>query len=118
MLIVTVIPDTNNGEGLTFGICHYILGIYGVSFLYRDIVLIGSRKSIKTFFKFWRIYDLLMHCLLFTGILMRFLTYQDVQKFIHGKLLNNENFEETAVRNSLMVSRILLSLTATLSLNR
>ena len=116
--MVTAVPDFDEENNLTFGVFHWGLGVYGVAFLYRDLVLMLSRKSIRTFFKFWRIYDLLMHIMLFTGILMRYLTYQDIQHFLHDHVLGGTGFEERAVKNSLVVSRILLSLTATLSLNR
>ena len=116
--MVTVIPDFDDDGNLSFGVFHWGLGVYGTAFLYRDLVLMLSRKSIRTFFKFWRIYDLMMHVMLFTGIVMRYLTYNEIQHFLHNHVLGGTGFEERAVKNSLLVSRILLSVTATASLNR
>merc|ERR1712018_607063 len=45
---------------------HFFLTIYTVSMLWSDIQTIMSLKSIKTYFKFWRVFDLALHmCLLF-----------------------------------------------------
>ena len=115
ILMVVLTPDSDEKGLLTFGFIHYGLGVYASAYLFKDLCLMLVRKSLKTYFKFWRVLDLVTDLLLFIGIIMRFLTYHKIQHIVHEHILGTE-FEEQAIRNALLASRIMLSLSATSSL--
>ena len=115
ILMVVLTPDSDEKGLLTFGFIHYGLGVYASAYLFKDLCLMLIRKSLKTYFKFWRVLDLVTDLLLFIGIIMRFLTYHKIQHIVHEHILGTE-YEEQAIRNALLASRIMLSLSATSSL--
>ena len=115
ILMVVLTPDSDEKGLLTFGFIHYGLGVYASAYLFKDLCLMLVRKSLKTYFKFWRVLDLVTDLLLFIGIIMRFLTYHKIQHIVHEHILGTE-YEEQAIRNALLASRIMLSLSATSSL--
>ena len=115
ILMVVLTRDSDEKGLLTFGFIHYGLGVYASAYLFKDLCLMLTRKSLKTYFRFWRVLDLVTDLLLFIGIIMRFLTYHKIQHIVHEHILGTE-FEEQAIRNALLASRIMLSLSATSSL--
>ena len=60
------VMDSHNETEYSMG--HFFLTIYTVSMLWSDIQTIMSLKSIKTYFKFWRVFDLALHMCLFFAV--------------------------------------------------
>ena len=55
----------------------YACAIYTISMIWHDIQAISTLKSIKTFFKFWRVFDLIMHIFFIMAILVKLIFQND-----------------------------------------
>ena len=58
-------------QSYCFSALHWILGIYAVSMLWQDLVSFLNVRSFWTFFKFWRMYDLVLHIGLALALILR-----------------------------------------------
>ena len=55
----------------------YTCAIYTVSMIWHDIQAISTLKSVKTFFKFWRVFDLIMHIFFIMAIIGKLIFKHD-----------------------------------------
>ena len=51
--------------------------MYTISMIWHDIQAISTLKSIKTFFKFWRVFDLIMHIFFIMAIAVKLIFQND-----------------------------------------
>ena len=70
VFVATLQPDVDE-TGLLFTPCHVLLGLYGLGFFFKDAVTLMTRRSLRSFFKFWRIYDFLLYATLLVGLSVR-----------------------------------------------
>jgi hypothetical protein len=73
-IMVTVLKPSSPGFEHTrddFKWYHAVLTIYAVSFLWKDLQMVIVLRTLRTFFKFWRAFDLIMHICLAAACVMR-----------------------------------------------
>ena len=72
VLIVGAILEKAIDESvLCFGNFHRFLTLYVISMLWADLNSLRNARSITTFFKFWRVYDLVLHVMLAFALIFR-----------------------------------------------
>ena len=86
-------PDHGPTE---FHIGYFVLSVYNVSILYQTIV---NSRYIRTYFSFWKVFDMFMHLLLFVTLTCKivrteFYSYEDLKVCINTSDLEpfSENF--------------------------
>ena len=69
MILTTILlkNDVQDDSHREFRYYYFFLTFYAITMFWNDIHCMVSLKSFKTFFKFWRVYDLTMHILLVIG---------------------------------------------------
>ena len=59
------------GKSNTFSNAYIILSIFALSMLWQDLYSFFTHKSISSYFKFWRVYDMIMHLGLAIALCLR-----------------------------------------------
>jgi hypothetical protein len=86
--------ETSTFEDVRFEFYHYILSIYSISMLWQDFLTLITLRSYKAYFKFWRVYDLLLHITLFLALLFRLLQVQNFSFRLHLGICDDKTSSE------------------------
>ena len=71
LLVGAILEKALSGMNLCYGHYHRMLTFYVISMLWQDYNSLRNARSIKTFVKFWRMYDLIIHLALAFTLLFR-----------------------------------------------
>ena len=71
LLVGAILEKAVTGMNLCYSNWHCFLTFYVMSMLWEDYYLLRNARSIKTFVKFWRMYDLIMHIALAFSLVFR-----------------------------------------------
>ena len=77
LMIGAILEKAIGGSNLCFGYFHRLLTLYVVSMLWNDWNTLRNARSLKTFIKFWRVYDLILHIALAFAIFFRIIRVLD-----------------------------------------
>ena len=50
---------------------YFLLSIYAISMIWNDFHVMFTLKSLRTYFKFWRVFDLILHIFLITALISK-----------------------------------------------
>lgn len=124
LLIWTIFDEQFEDPNLKtiFSKKHILLSYFALSMLWQDFHILYEVRSISTYFKFWRIFDLILHCALTTALtcrLVRTISYNSLVDIC----FNEETVEECEyyhiIKDTLdSLERILIAYVATASINR
>ena len=108
VLIVGAILEKAIAESvLCFGNFHRFLTLYVISMLWADLNSLRNARSITTFFKFWRVYDLVLHVLLAFALIFRSIRVLDPAATDCS--CSVESCNRTSISNSTVTTSIDLS---------
>lgn len=92
--ILAPITDVNLGKDRDVFDWYYVaLTVYSLAMLWHDFLSLITLRSLKTFFKFWRVYDLLLHLCLFSGLVTRYVMLD--QYPCHNNITNGTGIDGT-----------------------
>ena len=74
LLIGAIIEKSVYGNEFCFGVYQSMLMIYVISMMWQDFSTLSNVRTFKTYFKAWRVYDLIMHMALFFALFFRAIT--------------------------------------------
>ena len=59
------------GKSETFSNGYITLLFFGISLIWQDLYSFSTHRSLTSYFKFWRVYDMLMHLGLMIALILR-----------------------------------------------
>ena len=71
LIVGAILEKAIGGSNLCFGSFHRLLTIYVISMLWADLNSLRNARSVKTFVRFWRVYDLVLHITLAFALMFR-----------------------------------------------
>ena len=92
LLIGAMVEKSVDGNAFCFGEYQILLTIYVISMIWQDFLSIMNVRTLKTYFKLWRVYDLIMHMALFLALVFRAITEILIR--------NNPDMEEYSCKGS------------------
>jgi hypothetical protein len=74
LLIGAILNKSVDGNGFCFEGYQILLTVYVISMIWHDLSTLSNVRTFRTYFKLWRVYDLIMHLALILALLFRALT--------------------------------------------
>ena len=74
ILVAAILAKTVYGDGFCFDEYQILLTIFVISMIWQDFSSLSNVRTFKTYFKLWRVYDLIMHMALALALLFRAIT--------------------------------------------
>ena len=74
LLIGAIIEKSVYGNEFCFGVYQSMLMIYVISMMWQDFSTLSNVRAFKTYFKAWRVYDLIMHMAFVFAFIFRLIT--------------------------------------------
>ena len=78
---------TNTKNADQWLINHYVLSVFAVAMLWQDFYLLFTLRSKLSFFKFWRVYDIVMHISLTSSLIFRLVKINSFDPSCVGDIL-------------------------------
>ena len=91
---------TNTKNADQWLVNHTILSVFAVAMLWQDFYLLFTLRSKLTFFKFWRVYDIVMHITLSSSLIFRLIKIDAFDPSCVGDILpiDEDKCENTAAK--------------------
>ena len=99
LLVGAIVDKSINGNGFCFGEYQILLTIYIISMIWQDVSLLSNVRTFRTYFKLWRVYDLIMHITLVLALLFRAITATNSCNKVDGKTTLTPNQSTTPIMN-------------------
>ena len=77
--------NTKNADQWLFN--HFVLSVFAVAMLWQDFYLLFTLRSKLSFFKFWRVYDIVMHISLTCSLIFRLVKINSFDPSCVGDIL-------------------------------
>jgi hypothetical protein len=90
--------NTKNADQWLFN--HSVLSVFAVAMLWQDFYLLFTLRSKLSFFKFWRVYDIVMHITLTSSLIFRLIKIDSFDPSCVGDILpvDEDRCESTAAK--------------------
>ena len=99
LLVGAIVDKSINGNGFCFGEYQILLTIYIISMIWQDVSLLSNVRTFRTYFKLWRVYDLIMHITLVLALLFRAITATNSCYKVDVKTTPTPNQSTTPIMN-------------------